>query len=173
MTKKIIKVTCDDNVTFFLKKTDIAKKYGYTAQFVGEILNGKTKKKYLVHNNKVHILEYVADDDTEQNDSLKIKHPTDFFVKFLNETAEKTGDKKDFIKITSLFDKFKESKYYIDNANDMQKYVLSLKKMRYYFETNKEIAPSYKKYFNRLIDGKKVNAYKVLIGYKFKEEINK
>jgi hypothetical protein len=191
MSKKIIKVSCDNNTEFFLKKIDIAKKYNYTAQYIGEILNGKTKKNYIVHGNKVYNLEYIIDENTiqkyfknnkkkdkinnddsvkeEKKQNIKAEEPFDYFFKFLNEITNKTQNKEDFIKITSLYDKFKCSDYYLNCEKDMRRNILTRKNMKNYFESNKETVLSFKKNYNKIIDGEKVNAYKVLIGYKFKD----
>jgi hypothetical protein len=212
MSKKIIKVTCQEKKEFFFKKTDVAKKYNYTAQYIGEILNGKTKKNYFVHDNKVYNLEYVTDEDNiqkyyknikkekknnedtntnkkdedrdkntnnennknidnknnsnEQNE--KIKNPINYFLKFLNETTDKTEKKEDFVKITLLYEKFQCSDYFLNCGKDVRTNILTLKNMKEYFESNKETVLSFKKNYNKVIDGNKVNAYKVLVGYKFK-----
>jgi hypothetical protein len=194
MSKKIIKVTCEEKSEFFFKKTDVAKKYNYTAQYIGEILNGKTKKNYIVHDNKVYNFEYISDEanmqkynknikkdnekedknennknehsDVEQN--IKVKNPTDYFLKFLNEITDKTEKKEDFIKIKSLYEKFRCSDYYLNCGKDIRTNILTLKNMKEYFESNKETVLSFKKNYNKVIDGNKVNAYKVLVGYKFK-----
>ena len=49
---------------FFLKKSDVAKKYNFTSQHIGHILLGKTKKKYIVYDNLVYNIEY------EENDKI-------------------------------------------------------------------------------------------------------
>ena len=152
MSKKIIKVTCKENTEFFLKKVDIARKYNYTAQYIGEILNGKTKKNYIVHENNVYSLEYITDKDTIQkysknikekiNDNsdkenkeqnIQAKEPFDYFLKFLNETTNKTDKKEDFIKITSLYEKFQCCNYYLDCKKDVRRNIYTLKNMKDYF----------------------------------------
>lgn len=189
MSKKIIKITCEENVEFYLKKSDIAKKYNYTPQHIGEILNGKTKKNYIVYNNKIFNLEYITDEDTiqkysknikkennndkEQNIIVKeqniiVKEPFDYFLKFLNEIADKTDKKEDFIKITSLYENFCHSNYYLTCEKTMRNNIYTLKNMKNYLESTKETVLSFKKTFDKLINGERVRAYKVLVGYKFK-----
>lgn len=188
MIKKIIKVTNKDNTEFFLKKTDIAKKYNYTAQYIGEILNGKTKKNYIIHDEEIYKLEYISDEETikkysgnkkdkkiikevknDDNKKENKKEPFDYFSDFLNEATEKTNNNEDYIKLTSLYDKFKCSKYYLDNDKSIKQKILTLKNMKEYFENNKETVLSFKKNFDKLVNGERVRAYKVLVGYKFKE----
>jgi hypothetical protein len=191
MIKNIIKVTNKDNIEFFLKKSDIAKKYNYTAQYIGEILNGKTKKNYIIHDNEIYNLEYISDEEIikkyackkekknmkniENNDNdnnkkqEKKKEPFDYFSDFLNESTNKTNNKEDYIKLTSLYDKFKCSKYFLDNNKSMKEKILTLKNMKEYFENNKETVLSYKKNFDKLVNGERIRAYKVLVGYKFKD----
>lgn len=173
MSKKIIKVSQEENIEFFLKKIDIAKKYNYTAQYIGEILNGKTKKKFIVYNNKIYNLEYVTDNNNISNNLDKpnnnVIEPFDYFMKFLNEVSIKTQNKEHFIKITSLYDKFKCSDYYLHCETDIKNNILTLKNMKKYFESNNETVLSFKKFYNKIINGEKINAYKVLVGYKLKE----
>ena len=45
---------------------------------------------------------------------------------------------------------------------------MTLKNMKNYFESNKETILSFKKFYTKVINGKKILAYKVLVGYKFK-----
>lgn len=58
MRDKCIKIKYDDKEEIFYKLKDIAKKYNITSQHVSGILNGKTKHKFFVYNEKLVYLEY-------------------------------------------------------------------------------------------------------------------
>jgi hypothetical protein len=60
MKDKCIKIKYDDKEEIFYKLKDAAKKYNTTSQHISGILNGKTKHKFFVYNEKLVYLEYVS-----------------------------------------------------------------------------------------------------------------
>lgn len=68
MKDKCVKIKYDNNEEIFYKLKDIAEKYNITAQHISGILNGKTKNKFFVYNEKLVYLEYVlfSDEQKEQ-----------------------------------------------------------------------------------------------------------
>jgi phage/plasmid-associated DNA primase len=89
------------------------------------------------------------------------------FLNFLNEITEKTKKDTDFITISDLHIKFRTSDYYLNSTKEEKRDKLSLKKMKEFFESNKETILNYKQNFDKMINGKRTQASNVLVGYKF------
>jgi hypothetical protein len=192
ITGKLIKVSNDSKTDFFLKKTDVAKKFGFTPQQIGNILNGKTKKKYIVYDNLIYNIEYekndenikkyikqkktesiVKDKNTEDTEDIKnmdgkyelMKDPYDYFIKFLNENIIKTNNKNDFLKIIDIYNEFICSSYFLDRDSSIKKKFFTYKNIKTFCQTDKNIGFSFKKKLDRMIDGERFVATNVLIGY--------
>lgn len=90
------------------------------------------------------------------------------FLTFLNEETEQTKKETDFISISELFSRFKSSDYYLNSSKEERRDKLSLKKMKEFFETNREISKNFKHLLDKIIDGKRIQAKNAIINYKFK-----
>ncbi len=183
--KNIIKVYNEETIDFFVKKSDVAKKYNFTPQHIGNILNGKTKKNHIVFDDKVYHIEYEKDekilkkykkinnkkniDNVDKKDNKKCE-PFDFFKEYFDKQTIKTDDKHDFIKIKDLYNKFKCSICYLDRDINMRRNILTLKNMKEYFEKDVNTVVAFKKIFDRKVNGVRIKTTNVLMGYKFKED---
>jgi phage/plasmid-associated DNA primase len=92
------------------------------------------------------------------------------FLTFLNEETEKTKKETDYISLSELFSRFKSSDYYFNSSKEERRDKLSLKKMKEFFETNKEISKNFRHLLDKIIDGNRIRGNNVIIGYKFKKE---
>lgn len=93
------------------------------------------------------------------------------FLTFLNEITERTKNNNDYILISDLHHRFKCSDYYLNSSKEEKRDKLCLKKMKEFMEGNKETVISFKSNIDRNVDGNRIRASNVLVGYKFKEEI--
>jgi phage/plasmid-associated DNA primase len=90
------------------------------------------------------------------------------FLTFLNDDCEKTKKDIDYISISDLYQRFRSSDFYLNSSKEEKKDKLSLKKMKEFFESNKETTLSYRMKFDKMIDGKRIQGNNILVGYKFK-----
>lgn len=176
-TKKLIKVYNENTIDFFVKKSDVAKKFEFTPQHIGNILNGKTKKKYIVYNNTIYNIEYETSDEMvktsinkceEKKKEITIKDPNDYFILFLNEKMTNTKDKNDYLKVSEIYNSFRLSNFYLDRDKNIRKKFLAYKDIKKICETNEIIGISFKKKFDRKINDKRIALTNVLVGYTFK-----
>jgi hypothetical protein len=222
---KKIKVTTKEKTEYFYKNIDVAKKFKLSPQRVGQILNGKIRKNYIIYEDEIYNFEYVNDiiskeegdiskkeerdiskkeerdiskkeeghiskkeegdiskkeegdiskkeegDTCEKKEHDIPKNPLDLFSVFFNEAVEKTKDKHAYVTITSLFDKFKNSNYYLNSAKTTKQKFYTKKQMREYFESHKQTGASFTRNFDKKINDIRIHVSNVLVGYKFKEE---
>jgi phage/plasmid-associated DNA primase len=92
------------------------------------------------------------------------------FLNFLTEITEVTKNEKDIISMTDLYSRFKTSDFYINSSKEDRRDKLTFKKMKDFFEENKETRFCYKQNFDKIIDGIRVKINNALTGYKFKDE---
>jgi Megaviricetes DNA primase len=90
------------------------------------------------------------------------------FLNFLNDDCEKTTKETDHISISDLYQRFRSSDYYLNSSKEERRDKLSLKKMKIFFELNKETRLLYKQNFDKIINGKRIQGSNVLVGYKYK-----
>ncbi len=91
------------------------------------------------------------------------------FLTFLNEITEKTKIDNDYVLISDVYQKFKSSDYYLNSSKEERRDKLTLKKMKEFFEGNKETIISYRNNIDRIINGNRIRASSLLVGYKFKD----
>ncbi|ATZ80067.1 hypothetical protein BMW23_0004 [Bodo saltans virus] len=171
--KNIIKVYNDTTIDFFLKKSDVAKKYNFSSQHIGNILNGKTKKKYIVYNEKILHIKYVNDNDVDkykEKNEENIKDPYDYFFSFFNKYVTKTENKKDYVTVIDIYNNFRCNYYYLERDKNIKAKFLTYKNIKKICETDKIIGLSFKKKFDRTINDKRIMLTNVLIGYKLNNE---
>jgi hypothetical protein len=63
MNKKLIRIKSNDIIEYYITKTEVAKKFNYTSQHIGKILNKKIKKNYIVFDDKILYIEYELDEN--------------------------------------------------------------------------------------------------------------
>lgn len=89
------------------------------------------------------------------------------YLEFLNEITEKTKNNDDYILISEVHRRFKCSDYYLNSSKEERRNKLTLRKMKEFIEGNKETILSYRYNIDRIINKKRIQAFNVLIGYKF------
>jgi phage/plasmid-associated DNA primase len=92
------------------------------------------------------------------------------FLNFLNDVAEYSGDKKCYLKISDIHNKFKYSDFYINSNSSEKREKLTVGKMKEFFKKNKETSLRYKDMIDMKINDVRHCANSVLIGYSFKCE---
>lgn len=173
---KLIEVYNDEKKDYFFKKTEVSKKYGYTPQQIGNILNGKTKKKYIVYDNMLYNIKYTNYENIKKiPEDNKIKHkiindennPDDFFLDFLNEKYKKQDDKTCFVKIKDIYELFILSNYYFNSEKSIREKIFTFRNMVKYFQKNIQL--SYKKIYDKQENNERMRATNILFGYKLRE----
>lgn len=73
MKHRAIKVQYDDVEEIYKNKTEVAKKFGYTAQHIHGILKGHKKSDYIVYKEKIIHISYLENDDIKNDINKKEK----------------------------------------------------------------------------------------------------
>ncbi|ATZ80064.1 D5 primase-helicase [Bodo saltans virus] len=120
-------------------------------------------------------IKFINDDDEKFKITESVKKSTEkyisesfCFLTFMHEETERTKNENDYVVISELYQKFKGSDYYLNSSKEERREKLTLKKMKEFFETNKETYTSYRHTLDKIIDKKRIQVYSVLNGYKFK-----
>jgi phage/plasmid-associated DNA primase len=119
---------------------------------------------------------FINEDDEKFKITESVKKSTEkyisssfHFLTFLKETTEKTKNDNDYVLIADIYQKFKSSDYYLNSSKEERRDKLTIKKMKEFFEGNKETIISYRNNIDRIINGNRIRASSLLVGYKFND----
>lgn len=135
--------------------------YDYRYAFI-DILIEKAHKFINIDNEKFKITESVKKATDEYISSSY------HFLTFLNDQYEKTNNNIEYVHISEIYDHFKYSDFYLNSSKEERRDKLSLRKMKSFFENNKETMLCYKEKFDKVINGERIRPCDILVGYKMK-----